>query len=625
MAIFSLGVIRGLIFGVIGAAAGMGLTMLVRILAGMAAWKAGPATAVGSLTGLLLFLMGMGAFSHWFKFRAEKPEEEADSRGNKPEPPRWRRYFGYDTNHKVIAVQYMVTSFLVMIVAGVYQLIARMETAQPGIQFLNPGTYNSLISLHGIMMLGAVLLGISGMMNYLIPLMIGARDMAFPRLNALSYWIVPPALILFLLSLPMGGFDTGWTAYPPLSAKAPLGMQFMLLAFYIVGWSSILGGINFLTTIFKLRAPGMTLFRMPIFVWASMATAILQLIFTQFVGISFLMVLLERLLGLGFFDPEKGGKVILFQHLFWTYSHPAVYIFVLPGLGVISEIIPVFSRKPLFSYHAVALSSLGIAFGGAFVWGHHMFSAGMESWMRIPFMFTTLLVAVPTGVKIFSWLATMWQGKISLDTPMLFVLSAIVIFLVGGITGVPQGVVPVDLYLTDTYWIVGHFHHTLFGGFVFPMMAAVYFWFPKVTGKRLSEGWGKVQWALMTAGFFVTYEPMFWLGFNGMRRRVADYDPALGLGTMNMVTTIGGFIIGLAVLIFFINFVMGIWRGRPASANPWRSRTLEWQVSSPPPEENFSAPPQIVGPPYGYGRPGFNHAIMPAAAEVKTDGKGSHA
>jgi len=300
------------------------------------------------------------------------------------------------------------------------------------------------------MMLGAVLLGISGLINYLVPLMIGARDMAFPRLNALSYWIIPPAVLMFLFSLPAGGFDTGWTAYPTLSLRAPLGMQLMLLAFYLVGWSSILGGVNFLTTIFKMRAPGMGLFRMPIFVWAALATAFLQLIFTQFVGMAFFMVVLERLFGLGFFDPDKGGNVILFQHLFWFYSHPAVYIFVLPGLGVISEVLPVFCRKPLFGYRAVALSSLGIAAGGTAVWGHHMFAAGMEESLKIPMMVTTLLVAVPTGVKIFSWLATMWQGKIRFDTPMLFAVSTIAIFIVGGLTGVPQALVAVDLYLTDT-------------------------------------------------------------------------------------------------------------------------------------------------------------------------------
>ncbi|MBI2287917.1 MAG: cbb3-type cytochrome c oxidase subunit I [Chloroflexi bacterium] len=605
--------IRGIVVGLAGSGLGMGVTMLLRIALGLTAWKAGPVTAVGTVVGILFYLAGLGAFKYWLGWVRRRAAEEPQA--TEPTQPHWARYLSFDINHKTIGIQYLVTSLLVIIVAGIYQLIARLETSQPGLQFLSPNTYNSLVSLHGIMMLSGVLLGIAGMMNYLVPLMIGARDMAFPRLNAISYWLTPPAVLLFLFSLPAGGFDTGWTAYPPLSLRAPLGMQLMLIAFYLVGWSSILGSINFLTTIFKMRAPGMSLFRMPIFIWATIATALLQLVFTQFVGIAFLMLLLERLTGLGFFDPDKGGNVILFQHLFWFYSHPAVYIFVLPGLGVISEVVPVFSRKPLFGYKAVAISSLGIAFGGMIVWGHHMFAAGMEEWLRVPFMFTTLLVAVPTGIKIFSWLATMWLGKIHLETPMLFVISAIVVFLIGGITGVVNGVIPVDLYIHDTYWVVAHFHSTLFGGFVFPMMAAIHFWFPKVTGRLLDERLGKRYWTVMTVGFLVTYLPMFWLGLNGMRRRIADYDPALGLGTMNTVATIGGYLTGLAMLLFFINLVVSARRGAPAPANPWHSQTLEWQVSSPPPEENFVTIPQIVGSPYGYGIPGSRHALIPMSSQ----------
>ncbi|MBI4289167.1 MAG: cbb3-type cytochrome c oxidase subunit I [Chloroflexi bacterium] len=597
--------VRGLMSGALGAGLATGLTMLARSALGAPAWDAGQVTTIAVFVGVFFYLGGLGAFNYWLRWIAGRPDPEHAS----PPRPHWARYFSFDTNHKTIGVQYMVTSLLVIIIAGILQLIDRLETAQPGMQFLSTNTYNTLMSVHGISMLAAVLIGIAGMMNYVLPLMVGAKDMAFPRLNALSYWIVPPAVILLLVSLPTGGFDTGWTGYPPLSVKAPLGMQFMILAFYIVGWSSILGGVNFLTTIFKMRAPGMSLFRMPIFVWAVVATSVLQIIFTQFVGIAFLMVLLQRLLGLTYFDPNT-GKVLLFQHLFWFYSHPAVYIFVLPGLGVISEVLPVFSRKPLFGYKAVAISSLGIAGGGALVWGHHMFAAGVESWLVVPFMFTTSLVAVPTGVKIFSWLATMWMGKIWLQTPMLFAISAIAVFLIGGITGVPQGIVPVDLYLTDTYWIVGHFHATLFGGFVFPAMAAIYFWFPKVTGRLMGERLGKLHWGLMTAGFLTTYMPMFWLGLNGMRRRVADYDPAMGLGPGNVVVTVGGFLIALSMLLFFINLTVSLRRGAPAPANPWGAHTLEWQVSSPPPEENFAAPPKVVGPPYGYGAPTAVHAVL---------------
>ncbi|MDP2951836.1 MAG: cbb3-type cytochrome c oxidase subunit I, partial [Chloroflexota bacterium] len=325
--IISLGLVKGAVAGLIGAGVGMGLTAGVRLAMRLPAWDPGWAVTVGTLVGLLCYLWGLGAFRGWMRWVLAQPEKESR------EPTSgWTRYFSFDTNHKVIGVQYMVTSLLIMAIAGVYALMGRLEMAQPGMQFMGPGTYNSLVSLHGIMMLGAVLVGISGMMNYLVPLMIGARDMAFPRLNALSYWFIPPAVFLLILSLPAGGFDTGWTAYPPLSVRAPLGMQLMLLAFYLVGLSSIVGSINLIVTILRLRAPGMGLFRMPIFVWAAMATAFLQLTFTQFIGTAFLMVALERVMGMGFFDPDKGGNVILYQHLFWIYTHPAVYNFDQPGL-----------------------------------------------------------------------------------------------------------------------------------------------------------------------------------------------------------------------------------------------------------------------------------------------------
>ena len=601
--VFSLDAVRGAVFGVAGAAIGMGITMLIRLAMGMAVWKAAPVSVIGCGFGTLFYLYGLGAFRYWL--------------GRKPAPGEyphhgWRKFLSFETNHKTIAIQYMLLSFLVIAIAAIYQLIARVDMARPGSLLLTPEQYTTLISLHGIMMLGAVLLGVSAMMNYLMPIMIGAKDMAFPKLNALSFWVTPPAVLFFLISLMTGGFDTGWTAYVPLSVVAPLGMQFMLLAFYLVGWSSILGSINFLTTIFKMRAPGMSLFRMPIFVWATMATAGLQLVFTQFIAMAFLMILLERLTGMTYFDASRGGSPLFFQHLFWSYSHPAVYIFVLPGLGVVSEIFPVFSRKPLFGYKAVALSSVGIAFGGVMVWGHHMFAADLQPILVVPFMFTTLLVAVPTGVKIFSWLATMWRGKIRLDTPMLFVLSVIPVFVVGGISGVVQGIVPADLYLTDSYFIVAHLHSTLFGGFVFPMSAAVFYWFPKVTGRFLSERLGKIQWAVLTAGFFITYMPMFWMGLNGMRRRVADYPPSFQLE--QDFTSFGGFMIGLAFTLFFINIIRSLRHGKNASTNPWQSQTLEWQIASPPPEDNFAVAPQIVGSPYGYGIPGSRHAIMARAA-----------
>ena len=344
----------------------------------------------------------------------------------------------------------------------------------------------------------------TGLMNYLIPLLIGARDMAFPRLNALTYWLVPPAGLLVAFSLLAGGFDTGWTVYPPLSASFEnIGMDLILLGIYLGGLSTILGAVNILTTIFRMRAPGMNFFRMPVFIWASLGTTAMTLVFTQFIAMAFLMVLLERLMGMGFFNPQMGGQVLLYQYLFWFYSHPAVYVFVLLGLGIISDIIPVFARKPLFGYRGVAIATLGIAAGGTIVFGHHMFAAGMPAVLRIPFMITTLLVAVPTGVKVFAWVTTLWMGKIRLATPLLFIVSSIVIFLIGGLTGIPLGIVPVDLYLHDTYWVVGHFHAMVFGGFLLPVMGAIYYWFPKASGRMLGEGLGKIQWLLMTLGAFL--------------------------------------------------------------------------------------------------------------------------
>jgi cytochrome c oxidase subunit 1 len=394
-------------------------------------------------------------------------------------------------------------------------------------------------------MIASILLGVGGMINYLVPLMIGASDMAFPRLNAFSFWVGVPAASMIILGIFVGGWETGWVGYPPLSVRSQLlGTQLFLFGFYLNGFSSIAGAINVIVTVFTMRAPGMSLFRMPIFVWAAISTALIQFTATQTVGVALLMILGERLLGLGFFDPAGGGDPILYQHLFWFYSHPVVYVFVLPGLGIISELLPVFSRKPLFGYKWIALSSVAIALVGFLVWAHHMFVSGMAEDLRTIFMFTTMLVAVPTGVKFFSWMGTMWQGKLSFPTPMLFVLGAISVFLIGGLSGPILGTVPTDLPLHDSYWVVGHFHATMFGGFVFPFFAALYYWFPKVTGRMYNEKLGKLHFWLMTPGFWLMSLGQMRVGLMGMRRRIIDYDPDLGIEFTQLLITISALIIG---------------------------------------------------------------------------------
>ena len=383
-----------------------------------------------------------------------------------------------------------------------------------------------------------------------------------------------------------------------------MGMQMFYLGVFLFGFSSVLGALNMLVTILKMRAKGMTMFKMPVFVWTALATALIQFGAAQLIGLAFLMSMLQRLLGMGFFDPAKGGDVILFQHLFWFYSHPVVYVFVLTGLGVISELLPVFSRKPLFGYRWVAMSSMGIALVGFFVWAHHMFTSGMQEYLRVPFMLSTLLVAVPTGVKFFSWVATIWQGKLIFPTPMLFALGGVFIFLLGGLSGPMAATVATDLYIHDTYFIVGHFHSTMFGGYIFPFMAALYYWFPKVTGRMYNERLGKLHFWLQFGGFFVQTLGQMYVGLMGMRRRIADYDPALGVTGTQLAITIAAFVIALAVGIMLYNMLVSARYGEKAVANPWRSRSPEFMTPSPVPVYNYEQPIEVVGNPYDYGLPG---------------------
>lgn len=619
MSIFSLALFRGLIAQIIGTLLGMGGMMLTRLLLGLPAWKAESVWVGGSLVGVIAFMLATGVMNDWLKWVQGQDTPDPDPADN---PLRgWKKLAGLSFDHKVIGLQYGITSLAMMAVAGGFALVFRTELATPGIQFLVPDVFNTFVSLHGIVNIFGILLGVGAMSNYLVPLLIGSNDMAFPRLNAFAYWINVPAAVLLLSTLFLGGIDAGWTGYPPLSANlGKMGFAMFFLGVYLFGLSSILGALNIIVTTVRMRARGMTFFRMPIFVWTAFATALIALTATQLIGLSFQLVLFERLFGMGFFDPNKGGNVILFQHLFWFYSHPAVYVFVLTGLGVISELLPVFSRKPLFGYRWVAMSSLGIALIGFFVWAHHMFTAGMESFLRVPFMYSTLLVAVPTGVKFFSWMATIWGGKLTFRTPLLFVLGGISIFLLGGLSGPPNGTVATDLHLHDTYWIVGHFHATMFGGYVFPFFAAIYYWFPKMSGRMYNEALGKAHFWLMLPGFYLQALAQMDAGLLGMRRRIADYDAALGVETQHLLITLGGFMVALGVLIFLVNLAVSLRRGEIAVPNPWSSRSMEFQLPSQIPAHNYSQPIEVVGEPYDYGLPGSVYVRnVPSVAPAATD------
>ncbi|MFC2025682.1 cbb3-type cytochrome c oxidase subunit I [Chloroflexota bacterium] len=621
----SIGLIRGLIGMLLGVIIGILFVTAIRVMMGLPAWTPDtfgftePAWVFGAITGFVGFMLGTGVMADWLKWANGKstpyhPEDQHQSG--------LARYLSVTFDHKAIGIQYGVTSFILFSVAGLFALTFRTELIAPQIQFLSLQSFNTIMSLHGIVMIGAILLGVGAMSNYLVPLMIGANDMAFPRLNAFAFWVNVPGAILLLSSIFLGGFDTGWTGYPPLSTRAPLGMDMFFLGVYFIGLSSILGSLNIIVTTVRMRAKGMNYFRMPIFVWTALATAIIGLTATQLIGLSFQMVLFERIFDMSFFNPLEGGDPILFQHLFWFYSHPAVYVFILTGLGVISELLPVFVRKPLFGYKWVALSSFAIALVGFFVWAHHMFTSGMAAYLRVPFMYSTLLVAIPTGIKFFSWVGTLWQGKISFETPMLFVLGAISIFLLGGLSGPPNGTVTTDLHLQDTYWIVGHFHATMFGGYVFPFFAAVYFWFPKVTGRMYNEKLGKLHFFLILPAFYVQSLAQMQIGLLGMRRRIGDYDPTLGIETSQLLITIAGFVIGISVLIAFFNLIYSAVKGQTAVANPWRSRSPEFQIPSPIPVHNYEQPFEVIGEPYDYGLEGSAYvsidkerAPTPAATE----------
>jgi cytochrome c oxidase subunit 1 len=503
------------------------------------------------------------------------------------------------TDHKRIGILYIVNSFIFFFIAGLFALGIRTELAQPGVQVVpNDEVYNQLFTMHGTVMIFLFIIPmLVGFGNYVVPLQIGAPDMAFPRINALSFWMLPLAGILLLSGFVTGGVaQAGWTSYSPLAQDRPLastgaGEDLWIMALILIGTSSILGGINFLVTIFKMRAPGITMFRMPILVWTVLVTSILVVMATPVLTSALIMLFIDRNYGGHFFDPSSGGNAILWQNVFWFYSHPAVYIMVLPAMGMISEILPVFSRKPLFGYKAFVFATAAIGALGFSVWAHHMFTTGA---VYLPFFsLMTFLIAVPTGVKMFNWIFTMFRGKLTFSTPLLFALGFLSMFLIGGINGAFSAAVPVDFALQDTYWVVAHLHYVLFGGSVFGVMAGLYYWFPKMTGRMLGEGLGKVQFLLMFIGFNLTFFPMHQLGLMGMPRRIADYASTAGWNDLNLAATIGGFTIAASMLPLLWNVFTSLRGGKPAGDDPWEANTLEWATSSPPPPYNFDHLPEI--------------------------------
>jgi len=514
---------------------------------------------------------------------------------------KWTDYFTFCVDHKVIGIQYLVSSFVFFFVGGAFAEVMRTELATPNPDVVPPEMYNQLMTLHGTIMifLWIVPAG-AAFANYLIPLMVGADDMAFPRLNAVAFWLTPPGGILLISSFFVGAPQSGWTSYPPLSLlSGKWGEEFWILSLLLVGTSSILGAINFVTTILKMRIKDMDLHSMPLFCWAMLATSSLILLSTPVLAAALILLSFDLIAGTNFFNPAGGGDPVVYQHLFWFYSHPAVYIMILPFFGVVSEVIPVHARKPIFGYRAIAYSSLAISFLGLIVWAHHMFTSGTPGWLRMFFMATTMLIAVPTGIKIFSWCGTLWGGKINLNSAMLFAIGFLSSFMIGGLTGVMVASVPFDIHVHDTYFVVGHFHYVLFGGSAFALFSGFYHWFPKMTGRMFNEPLGRLHFILTFIGMNLTFMPMHELGLMGMNRRIALYD--VEFQPLNILSTIGAYTLAVSTFPLLINVFWSLFKGEKAPRNPWRALTLEWQTASPPIIENFEEEPVLWSGPYDFG------------------------
>ncbi|MGI9666899.1 MAG: cytochrome c oxidase subunit I, partial [Acidimicrobiia bacterium] len=591
------------ILAIVGYAAGVGITLAIR--------GGDPTDEIAVIAGYVLALFGWlagvgGIEAFGRQWIGKTPQISTDQS--------WGRYFSMSVDHKVIGIQYGVTLIAVLLIGGVSAMIMRIELASPGVGIVDLDDFNKIVSMHGILMVAVAVAGILGAFgNYVIPIQIGAADMAFPRLNSLAYWLLPPVAVGLLGAPFLGAFNAGWTSYAPLSVTNESGQILFNMAIITFGLVSILGAINILVTVITMRAPGMTWGRLPIFTWSGVATSLLAFTVTQFFAGALVLVTMDRVAGTSFFSPEVGTG-LLYEHIFWFYSHPAVYIMVLPGFGVILELTSTFARKPLFAYKAVVASLLAIVGLSVVVWAHHMFTSGMADFLHGPFMILTEAISIPTGVIFLSIIGTLWQGRLWFRTPLVLGFGWLFNFLIGGITGIFLADVATDIHLHDTYFVVAHFHYTIVGGSIFALLAAVFYWFPKFTGRMYNDRLGKIFAVWVTVAFNATFIPLFWAGMNGMNRRIGDYPPAYE--GANRFASFAALLLGASFLLFVGNLLYSAIRGPKAGPNPWNSRTMEWRIASPPPEHNFLSQPIVTGHPYDYGIEDSTHVVFDTKHEL---------